>query len=466
MTLHPVADRPVALRAAGRSVTPRWAAVALVAAVALGAALSLLVGSRAVPVGDVWAAVTAYDPTNPMQAIVAARIPRTVVALLAGGALGLAGASMQGLTRNPLADPGHPRHQRRRRAGHGAGHQRLRGHHAERLRLVRPGRRRRWPPFLVHAIAGLGRDGATPVKLAVAGAALTAGMSSWTTGLLLTNRQTLDVFRFWQVGTVGGRSMDVVWPVLPILVVGAVLALTGARLLNVLALGDDLARGLGRRAGLDRVVVGVAIVRCAVAPPRWPDPLVFVGLVAPHVARMVVGSDYSRILPVSLGLGAVLVLFADILGRVVAAPDRGPGRHHDRRRRRPGLLRADPARPDGLAVSTPTRRAPGPASPRGDVVDGRPARHRPPSPPRGGRAGGPGPGGAFLVRVLLGDFTVTFPDFVRILARRADPRRHLHRAWRAKLPRAVLGVLVGRRLRPRRRDLPDDAAQRRSPRPT
>ena len=172
----------------------------------------------------------------------------------------------------------------------------------------------------MHAIAGLGRDGATPVKLAVAGAALAAGLSSWTTGLLLTDRQTLDVFRFWQVGTVGGRSMDAVWPVLPVLVVGAVLALTGARLLNVLALGDDVARGLGRRAGLDRVVVGIAVVALCGGATALAGPLVFVGLVAPHLARIVVGSDYSRILPVSLGLGAVLVLFADILGRVVLPP--------------------------------------------------------------------------------------------------------------------------------------------------
>ena len=294
-------------------------ALALVAVLTVGAALSLLVGSRAVPVGEVWAAVTAHDPTNPLQAIVAARIPRTVVALLAGGALGLAGATMQGLTRNPLADPGI--------LGINAGAAlamvlaisvfgvtQLSGY----VWFALAGAA--LAAVLVHAIAGLGRDGATPVKLAVAGAALAAGLSSWTTGLLLTDRQTLDVFRFWQVGTVGGRSMDVVWPVLPVLVVGAVLALTGARLLNVLALGDDVARGLGRRAGLDRVVVGIAVVALCGGATALAGPLVFVGLVAPHLARIVVGSDYSRILPVSLGLGAVLVLFADILGRIVLPP--------------------------------------------------------------------------------------------------------------------------------------------------
>ncbi|SDP72423.1 iron complex transport system permease protein [Pedococcus dokdonensis] len=321
MTLHPVVDRPtVAPRATvGRSVTPRWALLGLVAAVALGAVLSLVIGSRTVPLTDAWAAVTAYDPANPMQAIVAARVPRTVVALLAGAALGLAGASMQGLTRNPLADPGV--------LGINAGAAlamvlaisvfgvtSLSGY----LWFALAGAA--LAAAVVHAIAGLGRDGATPVKLAVAGAALAAGLSSWTTGLLLTDRQTLDVFRFWQVGTVGGRSMDIVWPVLPVLVVGAALALTGARLLNVLALGDDLARGLGRRAGLDRVVVGLAIVCLCGGATALAGPLVFVGLVAPHVARALVGSDYARILPVSLGLGAVLVLYADVVGRVVLPP--------------------------------------------------------------------------------------------------------------------------------------------------
>jgi iron complex transport system permease protein len=293
--------------------------VALVATVALGVALSLVVGSRAVPPHDVWDAVTAYDPGDPMQAIVAARIPRTVVALLAGGALGVAGAAMQGLTRNPLADPGI--------LGINAGAAlamvlaisvfgitALSGY----LWFALAGAA--VAAFLVHAIASLGREGASPVKLAVSGAALTAGMSSWTTGLLLTDRQTLDVFRFWQVGTVGGRTMEVVWPVLPVVLVGAALALSGARLLNVLALGDDLARGLGRRAGLDRVVVGLAIVGLCGGATALAGPLVFVGLVAPHLARTVVGSDYARILPVSLGLGAALVLFADILGRVVLPP--------------------------------------------------------------------------------------------------------------------------------------------------
>ena len=298
---------------------PPAVTAALVAVVTVGAALSLTVGSRAIPLHEVWAALSAFDPANPDQAVVSARVARTVVGLVAGGALGLAGATMQGLTRNPLADPG--------LLGVNAGAA-LAMVLAISVFGIAELSGYLWFAFLgaavaavtVHAIAGLGHGGATPVKLAVAGAALTAGLSSWTTALLLTDRQTLDTFRFWQVGTVGGRALDVVWPVLPFLLVGAVLALVGGRLLNVMALGDDLARGLGRRAGLDRVVAGLAIVLLCGGATALAGPVVFVGLLAPHLARMLVGVDYSRVLPTSLALGAALVVLADTAGRVVLPP--------------------------------------------------------------------------------------------------------------------------------------------------
>ena len=172
----------------------------------------------------------------------------------------------------------------------------------------------------VHAIASLGRDGATPLKLAIAGAALTAALTSWTTGVLLTDQKTMETFRFWQVGTVGGRGYDVLLTGLPFLVVGAVLGLVSARLLNTLALGDDLARGLGRSTTVDRLVVGAAIVLLAGAATALAGPIAFVGLIVPHAVRAVVGSDYARILPLSMGYGAVLVVAADTVGRVVLPP--------------------------------------------------------------------------------------------------------------------------------------------------
>jgi len=130
--------------------------------------------------------------------------------------------------------------------------------------------------IVVHALAALGRDGATPVKLAVAGAALTAALTSWTSAVLLTNRQTLETFRLWQVGTVGGRGYDVLLTGLPFLLVGVVLALASSRRLNALALGDDVARGLGRRAAVDRVVVGLAVVLLSGAATALAGPIAFV----------------------------------------------------------------------------------------------------------------------------------------------------------------------------------------------
>jgi len=158
------------------------------------------------------------------------------------------------------------------------------------------------------------------MKLAIAGAALSAAVSSWTSGVLLIDRQTMESFRMWQVGTVGGRGYDVLMTGLPFLVVGTVLALTGARLLNTLALGDDLARGLGRRTTVDRLVIGLAIVLLAGTATALAGPIAFVGLIVPHGVRALVGSDYSRVLPLSAVFGGLLTVSADTVGRVVLPP--------------------------------------------------------------------------------------------------------------------------------------------------
>ena len=295
-----------------RPALPASVAIA-VAALVGAAALSLLVGARAVPLDAVW------DSSHPLHPVVQARLDRTLLGLAVGAALGLAGALMQGLTRNPLADPGI--------LGVNAGATfamvvalTLLGTTglAELLPVAFIGAA--VAAFLVHAIASIGRDGATPMKLAITGAALTAGLSSWTTGLLLADRKTMESFRFWQVGTIGGRGLDVLLTGLPFLLVGAVLALAGARLLNTLALGEDLARGLGRRTTRDRIVVGLAVVLLAGTATALAGPIAFVGLVVPHVVRSLVGPDHVRVLPVSMLAGAVLVVVADTVGRVVLPP--------------------------------------------------------------------------------------------------------------------------------------------------
>ena len=295
-----------------RPVLPVSAAIA-VAVLAGAGVLSLLVGARAVPPAAVW------DPGHPLHAIVQVRFERTVLGFAVGAALGLSGALMQGLTRNPLADPGILG------VNAGATFAMVVGMTAfgftamgQFLPMAFVGAAA--AALGVHAIASLGRDGATPTKLAVTGAALSAGLASWTTGLLLADRKTMESFRFWQVGTIGGRGFDVLLTGLPFLVVGALLALTGARLLNTLALGEDLARGLGRRTTRDRLVIALAIVLLAGTATALAGPIAFVGLVVPHVVRSLVGPDYARVLTFSMLAGAALVVVADTVGRIVLPP--------------------------------------------------------------------------------------------------------------------------------------------------
>ena len=301
-----------------RHATAGWtrtttAVALLVAAVVAVSVVSVLVGSRTISPDAV------LDASDPGHAVATARVARTALALAVGAALGLAGALMQGLTRNPLADPGILG------VNAGASFSMVLAMSAFGVSAL--------SGFLwfalagaaltmvgVHAVAALGRDGATPLKLVVAGAALTAALTSWTSGVLLTDRQTMETFRYWQVGTVGGRSLEVLATGAPFLLAGAVIGLVGARLLNALALGDDVARGLGLDVVRDRLLVGLACVLLAGGATALAGPIAFVGLVVPHAVRSLVGPDHRRVLPLSLGFGAVLVTLADTVGRVVLPP--------------------------------------------------------------------------------------------------------------------------------------------------
>ncbi len=289
------------------------ASVSLAAALAVTCVASLLIGARWAPLAAV------VDPGHPLHAVVLARIDRTLLALVVGGALGLVGALMQGLTRNPLADPGI--------LGINAG-----AAFAMVLAISALGvsdlNAYVWFGFagaalamvLVHVVAALGRGGTTPIKVAIAGAAVTAAVTSWTQAVLLTDRSTIESFRLWSVGTVGGRDTDVLLVGLPFIVAGMVLGLVSVRSLNALALGEDLARGLGRRVGVDRLVIGVAVVLLAGAATALAGPIAFVGLIVPHGVRAIVGPDYRYVLPLSIGYGALLVVLADVVGRVVLPP--------------------------------------------------------------------------------------------------------------------------------------------------
>lgn len=309
----------------GRAARGPQAAWLLAAVVVLAAACaaSLAVGARGLSPDTVWLALTQFDPANGDHAVVHARIPRTVLGLLAGGALGLAGAAMQGVARNPLADPG------------------IMGVNAGAALAVVTGiyvfgvsslTGYIWFAFLgaaaaavvVYLIASMGRDGATPVKLALAGAALSAGLYSLMNVILVSSQDTLDRFRFWQVGGIAGRDWSVVLPGVPFLVAGALIVLSAGRILNGLALGDDMARGLGQRVGLARGVTALGIVLLCGSATALAGPIGFVGLVVPHAVRALTGPDYRWILPFSLVLAPALLLLSDVVGRVVLLPGEVP----------------------------------------------------------------------------------------------------------------------------------------------
>lgn len=316
----PATPTGVAFPTPGPRVLWLLTAVVLLALVTLA---SFAIGARGLALDTVWRALTQFDPADGDHAVVQARIPRTVLGLLVGAALGLAGAAMQGVARNPLADPG------------------IIGINAGAALAVVTGiyvfgvsslTGYIWFAFVgaaaaavvVYLIASLGRDGATPVKLALAGAALSAGLFSLMNVILVSSRDTLDRFRFWQVGGIGGRDWSVILPGLPFLLLGAAIVLATGRILNNLALGDDIARGLGQRVGLARGLTALGIVLLCGSATALAGPIGFVGLIIPHAVRFLTGPDYRWILPFSLVLAPALLLTADVIGRVILLPGEVP----------------------------------------------------------------------------------------------------------------------------------------------
>ncbi|SHG03362.1 iron complex transport system permease protein [Jatrophihabitans endophyticus] len=280
--------------------------------------LSLALGTRAISPGAVFTALT--DPSAPFaETIRGLRVPRTLTALAAGAALGLAGTVMQGVTRNPLADPG--------LLGVNAGASLLVVTAITWLGISSPVGFV-WFAFagaavatvVVYAIASRATGGATPFRLALAGAAVTAAGTSLVTLVLLTSRTTLDQYRFWSVGSLANPDTGSLLTVLPFLLVGAALALGSGRTMNALALGEDAAVGLGQDLRRAKLVMGTAIVLLCGSATALAGPIAFVGLTVAHIARRLAGGDYRWVLPLAATLGPALLLGADVLGRLVARP--------------------------------------------------------------------------------------------------------------------------------------------------
>ncbi|WP_237111554.1 iron ABC transporter permease [Nocardioides sp. WS12] len=279
--------------------------------------LSVTQGSRSIGLSEVIDALRHFTTaTTDDMVTIELRVPRTILGVLVGAALGLSGAVLQGLTRNALADPSIMGIEAGAALAVVAGITVL-GVSGIQLHVVLAFFGALAATALVYAVGSLGREGATPVKMALAGAAITAGLMAVTTGLLLTDLQAQQEYRFWQVGSLAGRYAPIVTGVAPVLILGLVVGVFCGRPLNALALGDDAARGLG--VSLMRTRIGlftVVAVLCGAATAAC-GPIVFVGLVVPHVARAICGPDYRWILPYSLLLGPLLLLGADILGRVI-----------------------------------------------------------------------------------------------------------------------------------------------------
>lgn len=286
---------------------------------ALSFLLSVLFGAKTIPIDAVWAALTHPSGTENDLVVRELRVPRTIIGVLVGAALGLAGALMQGHTRNPIADPGILG------ITQGAGL-------AVVLSVFSLGITNLygfiWFSFAgallgavaVFAIGSIGRGGATPVTLALAGTAISFLLHAITSAVVLLDQQSLDTYRFWKVGSIAVTDVSVIVQIAPFLVAGLVLGLANAQGLNALSLGEDVARSLGHRVQLSRrlgiaaiaVLVGGAVAVCG--------PIAFVGLVVPHIARLFAGADYRWLLPFAALIGASMVLLADVAGRVVASP--------------------------------------------------------------------------------------------------------------------------------------------------
>ncbi|GAA3391800.1 FecCD family ABC transporter permease [Cryptosporangium minutisporangium] len=289
------------------------------AALALVCLLSVWVGTKQVGFLAVWDLLRHNDGSSDALIVHDLRIPRTMLGVLVGAALGLAGALMQSLTRNPLAEPGVLGVNLGASAAVVV---------AIAFLSIESVLGYVWFAFAGAAVASVfvyvlgssGRSTASPDRMVLAGAAVTAVLGAFTWAVQYLNPGAFDEFRFWQVGSLSGRSTTVVWQVAPFILIGIVLALSLGRSLNVLALGDDTGRALGAHLGRIRVLVAIAVMLLCGGATAAAGPILFLGLAVPYAARLLVGADQRWVLPYSMLLSPILLLGSDLVGRLVIAP--------------------------------------------------------------------------------------------------------------------------------------------------
>ena len=291
----------------------------IVAGLGLVLLLSISVGARPIAVDRVWDLVWSPDDSDESIIVHDLRIPRTILGLVVGAALGVGGALMQAVTRNPLADPG--------LLGVNAGAAAAVVTATAFIGVVSP-LVYVWFAFLgagvasvfVYGVGAAGRSGATPVRLALAGTAVSFALLAYVQGLTLIDRETLDQYRFWQVGALAGHPPSLSAQVAPFIAVGLLLALALGRPLNAIGLGDEAGRALGASPARTRILGAVAITLLCGAATAAAGPIAFIGLTVPHVARAITGPDQRWVLPYSALLAPVMLLGTDVVGRVVNRP--------------------------------------------------------------------------------------------------------------------------------------------------
>lgn len=285
--------------------------------------MSLKVGSVNISAEALYRSLVAFDGSTEHLIIRTIRLPRSLIAMSVGAALAVAGAMAQGLTRNPLAEPGI--------LGINAG---------AALAVVAA---IFWldsastsvytacgflgagiAAMIVYVLGSAGMGGLTPLKLTVAGAALQALLVSLTTSILILNQRTLDEVRLWMVGSVAGRDLNLFLQIFPFIFVGLVVAFALGKPLTTLTLGEDVAIGLGQRTAWVKAGALICVVLLAGASVAVAGPIAFVGLVVPHIVRFLIGVDYRWILPYSAIFGGILLLLADIVARLVLQPKEMP----------------------------------------------------------------------------------------------------------------------------------------------
>jgi iron complex transport system permease protein len=284
---------------------------------------SLTLGAAKIPLSTIYGALTAFDGSTDHLIIYTIRLPRSLIAILVGAAMAVAGALMQGLTRNPLADPGI--------LGINAG-----AALAVAIAVFLFGTS---SPIIyagcaffgaaataisVYFLASLGRGGLTPLNLTLVGAALTALFYSLMTSILIVSQRTLDEMRFWLAGSVADRDFSLFLQVLPYLTIGLAIAFALGRQITTISLGEDIARSLGQQTVWVKVLAAVSIVLLAGSAVAIAGPIGFVGLIIPHIVRFLVGVDYRWILPYCAVFGAILLLISDIGARLLLQPQELP----------------------------------------------------------------------------------------------------------------------------------------------